>query len=245
MKAKDLAISFLQKTKPSVQLPVPAQGTINAFHALFSVQELNPFEQQTIETILEEGAAVSSPRQQVEEDLYEIKRLTKELRAIRRQELVLIGERVSAAREVLKKYKDRSFRDWLQLTFGSFKTGYNYLAFYDLYVSVPDDMKMHLKDMPAKAVYILASHKAPLEKKLELLRHHSQKTAHGVIAAIREMLGGSDLLSRKKSNEQLISLLEKNAVLLSVEYVDAKQRDRLISLIDHLNDLVELSHKYT
>lgn len=217
-------------------------GAINAFQSLFAVQELEEGEIQAIETILHSGVEPGYREEEVASDAHEIKRLTKELKAIRRQELVLIGERVAAAREVFRRYKDRSFRDWMQLTFGSFKTGYNYLGFYDLYLSVPDEIKGHLKDMPAKAIYVLASHKAPLEKKIEVLKNNSkEKTAESLISTIRETLGVSRKITRAEANDRILSALEKNTVLLSPEHLDARQRKRLASLIEHLTALVELS----
>lgn len=244
MKTKDLAAAFLQKAQTSRPLSPSPSGIINAFNSLFSVQELNDGENGSIDIILQTGTEPGLSLAEVESDAYEIKRLTKELRAIRRQELVLIGERVAAAREVFKKYKDRSFRDWMNLTFGSFKTGYNYLAFYDLYTAAPDELKMHLKEMPAKAVYVLASHKAPLEKKMEVVKNHSQQTAQTLIAVIRETLGTSRKITRKMSNDLILSSLEKGAVLLSPENLHEVHRRRLLSLIGHLSDLVELSKKF-
>lgn len=239
MKTKDLAVAFVQKNRAVNPLPAPMPGVINAFHSLFSVQDLSDFENQAIERILQSGVESGTGGLSLASDTFEIKRLTKELQAIRRQELVLIGERVSAVREVFRKYKDKSFRDWMQLAFGSFKTGYNYLSFYDLYLSVPDEIKGHLKEMPAKAVYVLASHKGPLEKKIEVVKNHSRETAQNLIAAIREVLGGSRKTSRKEANDRILSTLEKSAVLLSPEHLDHNHRKRLISLIDHLTSLVE------
>ena len=245
MKTKDLAAAFLKKAQTEKSLAPSMPGVINAFHSLFSVQELNENENQSIETILLAGLEIDGSRNDFQSDAYEIKRLTKELRAIRRQELVLIGERVAAAREVFRKYKDRSFRDWMHLTFGSFKTGYNYLAFYDLYMAIPDEMKNHLKEMPAKAVYVLASHKAPLEKKIEVVKNHSQQTAQTLISVIRETLGTSRKMTRKASNDLILSSLEKGAVLLSPENLHEGHRQRLASLIRHLSDLSELSRKFS
>lgn len=241
MKTNDLAVAFLQKSQTGKSLAPPMPGVINAFNSLFSVQDLSEQEQLAIESLLQSGLETDVRSLDLVSDAHEVKRLTQELRAIRRQELVLIGERVAAARDVFRKYKDRSFREWMQLTFGSFKTGYNYLAFYDLYLAVPDDIKIHLKDMPAKAVYVLASHKAPLEKKIEVVKNHSRDTAGSAIAAIRETLGTSRKVSRKEANDRILSALEKSAVLLSPEHLNQYHCQRLSSLIHHLKDLIELA----
>ena len=101
---------------------------------------------------------------------------------------------------------------------------------------------MHLKDMPAKAVYVLASHKAPLEKKIEVVKNHSrEKTAESLISTIRETLGISRKVSRREANDRIISALEKNAVLLSPEHLQRRHCERLASLVEHLKALVELA----
>ena len=243
-KTQELAAAFIQKNQASRAPAPPVRGLINAFNSLFSVQELNEVENQTIERILVEGIEPGSPVKAVGDDTDEIKRLTKELRAIKRQELVLIGERIAAAREVFKKYKDRSFREWMEFTFGAFKTGYNYLAFYDLYLLVPDEIKLRLKEMPAKAVYVLASNKAPVEKKIEIVKGHSQDTAQNLISVIRETLGGGRKILRKISNDRILTSLEKGAATILPERLDETHRRRLNALIGHLKDLVEHSKKY-
>jgi hypothetical protein len=244
MKTKDLAAAFLQKAQAVRPSAPPVHGLINAFNSLFSVQDLNELENREIERILFEGFEPGVPQEDIEKDTHEVKRLTKELRAIKRQELVLIGERIAAAREVFRKYKDRSFREWMEFTFGSFKTGYNYLSFYDLYLLVPEEIKNRLKEMPAKAVYILASNKAPVEKKIELVKEHSQKTTQTLITVIRETLGSGKKFVRKISNDNIITSLEKGATMLFPERLDAIHRRRLVDLIDHLTDLVEHSKKF-
>ncbi len=105
-KTSELAAAFVQKAQTIAPLPVRSHS-INAFNALFAVQELNEQESRAIETILTNG--LESDIEALDGDVHEVKRLTKELKAIKRQEMVLIGERISQARDVFKKYKKRSF----------------------------------------------------------------------------------------------------------------------------------------
>ena len=219
-------------------------GSINAFNALFAVQELSEQENRAIEKILVEGYEPGLfPEEGVDLDALEIKRLTKELKAIKRQEMVLIGERISQARDVFKKYQKRSFREWMDFTFGSFKTGYNYLAFYDLYSALPDELKDPLKEMPAKAVYVLASRKAPIEQKIEIIRNsRSQEKANDLIALIRSSLGG-EIALRVPGSSSILTALEKAASLLLPDRLDVLQRNRLILLVEHLKEVIARSKK--
>lgn len=240
-KTQDLVSGFLQRTKNSVK-DFSVREPINAFHSLFSVQDLTKNEEGSIQRMLLDGILPNSSVN-LEQDLFEVRRLTQELRAIRKQELILIGERIAEARDIFRKYQEESFREWLSFTFGSFKTGYNYLSLYDLYLLIPDDMKERLRDMPAKAVYILASKKAPLEKKIEIVRYYNNQSADHLIAVIRESLGSfcSNRKRKQLNNESIIASMELNASTILAEHLNASQKQRLIALIAHLKDLVHSS----
>lgn len=238
-KTQELATAFLQKTHFTQAGASPVGTVPNAFHSLFAVQELSEQESRSIERILAEGyESGRSIQGEVDADVVEVKRLTKELIAIKRQEMVLIGERLSQARSIFHKYKDRSFREWLEFTFGSFKTGYNYLAFYDLYQLVPDEIKGRLKEMPAKAVYVLASKKVPIERKIAIVKDHAQETAQNLIALIRETFGSNRSVYRP-TNESLISSIEKEASMILPNLLDESHRRRLMALVDHLKTLID------
>lgn len=238
-KTPELAAAFLQKAQALPSIPARTHS-INAFNALFAVQELAEGESRVIERILTQGFEPGThSEERIDDDAVEIKRLTKELKAIKRQEMVLIGERIARAREIFKKYKKRSFRDWMDFTFGSFKTGYNYLAFYDLYISFPEELRISLKAMPAKAIYVLASRKAPLEQKIEIVRSRSQDRSEDLIAYIRSVLG--DEGPKEPTTPKILSMLEKTTLLLSPYNMDSFQRNRLRLLIDRLQTVLELA----
>lgn len=242
-KIKDLAAAFLQRSQQKISSPtpspVPAHGVINAFQSLFAVQELSDQESLAIERILVEGAEPEALGE-VNQDIVEVKRLTKELIAIKRQEVVLIGERIAAVREVFKKYKERSFREWMEFTFGSFKTGYNYLSFYDFYYSVPEDVKIRLKDMPARAVYILASKKVPVEQKIALVKEHSQKRGGDLIALIQRAFGkeGGKQSRSLHVNDQAIFFMKQQAARILRDCLSEEQRQDLLHFIDSLKKII-------
>ncbi|MES2274370.1 MAG: CT583 family protein [Chlamydiota bacterium] len=240
-KTNKLAAAFVTQHQVS---PIQVdRRPINAFNALFAVQELDPGHQRAIEKILVEGYEPGLfPERGVDQDIAAVKQLTKELKAIKKQELILIGERVASAREIFKKYKEGSFRDWMELTFGSFKTGYNYLSFFDLYITLPEDLKERFKEMPAKAAYILASRKAPLEQKAEIVKEHSKDTASNLILLIQKMLGSSKekTVPAISSLDKILSALEKDAgkLLFCSDRMASSQKKRVRFLIDQLESLL-------
>lgn len=241
-KTQELATAFLQKTRLTRPAAPPISGVVNAFNSLFDVQELNDRESQSVERILLEGVEPGQLAEgEVGQDVLEVKRLTKELMAIKRQELILIGERIAQARSIFQKYKDRSFREWMNLTFGSYKTGYNYLSFYDLYTLVPDEIKDRLKEMPAKAAYVLASKKVPVEQKIAIVKEHSQNTAQNLISLIQGTLGSRYVPRRPRlTNEKLLHSLERDAAMILPGHLDEVQKQRIMKLIERLSLIVDI-----
>ena len=238
----ELAANFLQKSKPT-NVPTP-RAPISPFNGLFNVQELNEKENRAIEKILVDGYEPGFfGEETVEVDTNELKRITKELKAISKQGVILIGERIAKAREILKKYKEQSFRDWLTLTYGSFKSGYNYVSFYDLHESLPDHLKGKLKEMPAKAAYVLASKDAPIERKAEIVEHHASEPAQNIITIIQETLGTDQARksNRKPVIDKILNSMEKEVLKLSrrKEYMDPGQKQRMQDLIDQLRSIIE------
>jgi len=230
-KVNELAAAFVQQRQIS-QVPVMP---INAFSALFAVQDLDEYCQRTVEKILVDGYEPGMfPEEEVNGDIAEVKQITKELKAIKKQELILVGERIAAAREIFKKYNEKSFREWLELTFGSFKTGYNYFAFFDLYKRLPEELQEPFKEMPAKAAYILASKKAPLEKKVEIVKGHSKEPVSQLILLINEL---GKKKKKKPVVDKILDSLERGAQLLQEEVVDSAQKERLRCLIEQLQHL--------
>ncbi|MBM3202257.1 MAG: hypothetical protein FJZ56_07630, partial [Chlamydiae bacterium] len=123
--ALEMAKQFLEKRSQGVVRNDAAP--INSFRSLFAVKELTAQEKQEL-------AALLHPSTYYERDLEELTKITAELKSIQKQAVVLIGERIYKAREILKAYGDQTtFTAWIDATFQSRKTAYNALAFYDLY----------------------------------------------------------------------------------------------------------------
>lgn len=239
------ATKLFQKNSDVIPASLAMRSPINAFQSIFEVQDLNEREQSAIERILIEGFQPGVvPEEAVQIDIDEVKKITKELKAIKRQELVLIGERISRAKAVFRKYKDRSFRDWLALTFGTYKTGYNYLSFFDLYSIIPDDLKNRFKSMPAKAAYILASKKAPLDRKIGIVKEHAQETAQNLIALIRtisEEIDPPKIKLRDPAKRRIFDSIQKLLFELSIrrDQLEGWEKERIRQMAFQLNQIAD------
>lgn len=235
-KTSDLAAAFVKQSQSRVA-PV-SRPPINAFSSLFSIQEATEQEYLSLEKLLTEGEA--TPHESIHEDVAKLARITQEVKAIKKQEMLLIGERISLARDIFKRHREKSFRQWLESTFGSFKTGYNYLSFYDLYLEIPPSLQDLLKEMPAKAAYVLASKKVTIEQKAEIVKEHAKESANEIIASIHHAFG-VDSPSRKSSLtiDSVLDELEKQIgrLFLLSQKIGPKQKKKIAILIKKLQNI--------
>ena len=143
-----------------------------------------------IETLLIEGSNPDSHTEsQVHNDISNLKSITAEIKAIGRQGILLMGERISQARELLKSYHNGTFTKWLDSTFGSQKTGYNLLTYYDFYSALPEPaLKDKFRKLPQKVAYILASRKGDMKKKEEIVRDYDVQKPKDLLSIIQEKL---------------------------------------------------------
>ncbi|MBM3194810.1 MAG: hypothetical protein FJZ60_03495, partial [Chlamydiae bacterium] len=123
---------------------------VNNFNSFFGTQPLDEKEDKAIQHLLHQNT-IPEKSDRLEKDYLELKTLASEIRAIGRQGTLLTGERVARARVILLDYKEGAFTDWLNVTFGSRKTAYNALRYFELYEALAIDLKEKFKKMPLKS----------------------------------------------------------------------------------------------
>jgi len=176
-----LATEKLSKMTSLAQMS--ANGNLSSFSGVFRVTPLTEKEELVIKTILEEYC---DEKQEIEQDLLQLLSLTSEVKAINNQAAILHGERIKKAQEILKRYRDGAFSNWLMATYGNRQTPYNFLQYYELYTALPTLLHAKLDLMPRQVVYTLASRAGPLEKKEELIRNYAGETKQDLLSRIRE-----------------------------------------------------------
>lgn len=230
MNTQESAVNFLAKSKTNLV----ARPHINTFDAMFSVQDLNDQDNQNIDEILFDGGSGLS-KEAIDQHSVELKIITKELKAINKQGLLLIGERISKARTILNQYKDQSFRSWLRLTYGSFKTGYNYISFFDLYMALPANLQFKLKEMPSKAAYILASKEASIQDKSQIIDNHYSDKSQKIISLIQQLLSIAKKKNKVRNStiEEAIDSIEKmiNTICRKKQHLSDHQLIRITNLV--------------
>lgn len=234
-------------SNPAFQVNAP-QGfnpinTTTSFNSVFDVKPLESVEATRIEKLLVDNFQPGKiPDNQVTVDVDTLKSITADIKAIGRQGTVLIGERVYKAKELLKPYKDGTFTKWLESTFGTRKTGYNMLSYYELYQDLPDaELKEKFKKIPQRIAYALASRKGEIDKKMEIIRDSNGMEQDDLVACIKETfpVSSTDKRSGKDSNSRFImavrELLKKLEVRKdSLTEQNKKELESLKSIIDDL-----------
>lgn len=218
----------------------------NSFTSVFDFKPLDKEEASHIEKLLVDNFQPGSiPDEQVERDTVELKQITAEIKSIGRQGIVLMGERVHRASEILKPYKDGTFTKWLESAFGSRKTGYNMLNYYTLYNELPtDDLRQKFKKIPQRTAYMLASRSSgSVETKAEIIDEYHDRSHKELAILIQEKLplASDDKRMGKNSNERLISAIRDALKKLQsrkddLTASDKKELSKLLILLNPLCD---------
>lgn len=241
-----LAKEFLSKNSEEKKGTSTALTPHNSFRAMFGPSPLEEPEMKEIEKIFQNGLIGDEDEEAVRSDFRELVRLTSELKAIQKQAILLIGERIFQVREIFLRYGEErgGFTEWLLSTFKAKKTAYNALAFYDLYRKLPSTkLQENFKKMPAKAGYILASRKGPPEIKWEIIENYNGEKQQFVIELIEEKLPISSTDKRSKGSlvektldemGHLIDLIDRR-----IAFTNPKDKERLERLILRLRSIAD------
>ena len=190
-----------------------AHPTMGSF---FKTTPLSEGETFTLHKILFENKTKSID---LENDLDFLKTLTQEIKAIQTQAIILHGERIKKAQLLLKKYKDGAFTEWLLTVYGNRQTPYNFLQYYEFYLTLTEGLRPKLLDMPKQAVYTLASRTGASEKKRFIIESYQGEAKHVILAKIRNAFPLPTADRRKeKFSEQIIVALSR-----LIEQIDHKE----------------------
>lgn len=160
-----------------------SEGNLTSFSGLFKVGELTEVEKFSLESILK---TYLEEQKEITEDLQSLIEITSEVKAIHNQAALLHGERIKKVQTLLKKYKEGAFSAWLVAAYGNRQTPYNFLLYYEFYQELQPPVRLKIEGMPRQAVYALASRKAPLQKKQEVIDLYSGQTKKEMLDIIRD-----------------------------------------------------------
>lgn len=215
-----------------------SQGELTSFSGIFHTVELTESERVRLEEILSLHADSGT---NISDDLKKLSFITSEVKAITTQAILLHGERIKKAQELLKKYKEGAFTAWLIATYGNRQTPYNFLQYYEFIERIPPKLKPQVDKMPKQAIYTLASRSGPQELKEKVVLEWKGESKENLLRAIREMFPLAETDKRAVSPaEGLILSLEKTLQQLK-KGVRLKEKDKraIIALVESIKDVVE------
>jgi Uncharacterised protein family (UPF0137) len=215
-----------------------ATGNLTSFSGIFSMTELNDNEKETLENILLEYAKNS---QNISHDLRSLISLTSEVKAITNQAVILHGERIKKAQQVLKKYQEGAFTAWLITTYGNRQTPYNFLQYYDFVTAMPTNLRPQIEQMPRQAIYTLASREGTLSKKQKVVDNYNGETKHELLCIIRELFPLDEDDKRSKNNgETVINTLKKlsSSITRRKLRLSKKQKSAIGELLEELSCMI-------
>jgi hypothetical protein len=216
-----------------------SSGNLSSFSGVFRVTELNEREKEVLISLLTQFKKES---QEIGDDLSLLSILTAEVKAINNQAIVLHGERIKKAQEILKKYRDGAFSAWLIATYGNRQTPYNFLQYYELYTALPENLHSKFDEMPRQAVYSLASRNGDAQQKQLIIQNYNGQPKQELLKLIRETfpLAEKDQRAQNLADSSLTCLRRLQSQLSTRAFLpSSKQKTELLQLLKELKALIE------
>ncbi|HSX10289.1 MAG TPA: CT583 family protein [Chlamydiales bacterium] len=229
-----------QQPKMTALVERSNNGELSSFSGVFRVAQLNEKEKADIENILRNFR--TSETYDFEPDFAALMAITSEVKAITNQAVILHGERIKRAQEILKKYRDGAFTAWLFTTYGNRQTPYNFLQYYEFYSLLPPTLHPKLDQMPRQAVYSLASRSGELDKKETIVKNYAGQPKQELLKLIRLEfpLPEDDKRMPHYATHAIAFLKRARDMLKNRHCLPLEEEKRLIqNLISQLQTLIE------
>jgi hypothetical protein len=185
-----LNLRLRQKETAPISTPLPSEHSqeISLLNppGIFRVNSLNQREKDSLQELLQQFK--KEAYEETEKDFQSLSAITSEVKAITNQAVMLHGERIKKAQDILKNYKEGAFTAWLLATYGNRQTPYNFLQYYEFYISMPKNLHPVIDQMPRQAVYTLASRSGAADKKEEIIKNYQEgQTKQELLGLIRKI----------------------------------------------------------
>jgi hypothetical protein len=229
-----------EKAKMSELGSQTSQGQLTPFSGLFGMPNSGEKEKKILEEILSKYSL--GEEKDVSNDLKLLLAITSEVKAINNQAVLLHGERIKKAQEILKKYREGAFTAWLQSAYGNRQTPYNFLQYYEFYLQMPKTLHPQIELMPRQAIYTLASREGAFSKKEEIVRNYQGESKQQMMSLIRAFFPLKENDHRRENViENAIKQLErlKSAFMPTHIKISSKQKHKLLESLELLKSQIE------
>jgi hypothetical protein len=237
--AQRLKMATEKLSKMTNLVEMSSSGKLSSFSGVFRVAELNEREREMLISLLTQ---YKNGSQEIDDDLSQLSSLTAEVKAINSQAIILHGERIKKAQEILKNYRDGAFSAWLIAAYGNRQTPYNFLQYYELYTALPQKLHSKLDQMPRQAVYSLASRNGDQQQKQSIIQNYRGEPKQELLKLIREAfpLAESDRRAQNLVGSAIDSLHRLQSQLKTRAFSpSSKQKAELLLVLQELKALIE------
>ena len=236
--------NFLNKTVKTDDLTkdLQARSPDHAPIIAIPVIELTENEKRAIQKILvDEYHPGVIADIQIAQHIEQLINITKQIKSITVQSVLLHGERITQAQKLLANYKDGAFSKWLLVTYGNRQTPYSMLRYYEFYQSAPEETRPMIEAAPKKCMYALASREVDLIKKLEGVKNNCNKSQADFLESIQSMFptaqaGKRESVKNKSTLNSMDTLLIK--LKSGAQYLNEYHKAEIERLIRHLQKLI-------
>ena len=205
---------FKTTTKENVSKLVERSGSSISTHLAENLPKnlLSAAEKNQISSLLEKYR--TSTEETPTQDIEQLCGITAEIKSIHNQSIILHGERIKKAQDILKKYNEGAFSSFLMQTYGNRQTPYNFLLYYEFYTSVSKGVQKIIDPMPKQAIYSLSSRDISKGEKIDFVKSYQGETKVELLQRLRDVY---PLKSKDKRKavlaKQVELLLEKSLVI--------------------------------
>lgn len=227
-----------QNARDFLKKPAQAENFTEGFQAVRPIHapsisiplnlELTEQEKQTIQKILVDDYLPNKiSEDEVAHHVEQLTNITRQIKSISAQSILLHGERIKQAQQILADYKDGAFTKWLMTTYGNRQTPYSMLRYYEFYQSAPYDARAQIEAAPKKAVYLLASREGDRNKKLELIQKHGTSPQSDLLLLIQSTFPTKETDKRKPLMASTLEAIGKLCLKLEKRSQDITEDDRI------------------
>jgi len=242
---KEMARNFLKKATQSEQSFKEGfeavNPTISPTIGIPITVNLTPEEERQIQKLLVDGYRPGVVSEEVvAEHVQQLTNITKQIKSISAQSILLHGERIQQAQNILCDYHEGSFTKWLMSTYGNRQTPYSMLRYYEFYQSAPKEARSMIEAAPKKCMYLLASRDADQEKKIEFIQNHGTSRQSDLLLLIQSTFPIEETDKRKPLMASTITSMGKLCYKLEgrSKYLSENDRLDIEKLIQRLQKLL-------
>lgn len=223
-----------KKEKMNELVKRSAAGDLSSFSGVFQISPMSEAETTLLKALLE---TYKTDETDTTGDLSKLQTITSEIKAITNQAVVLHGQRIKLAQEILKKYRDGAFSAYLIKVYGNRQTPYNFLQYFELYSTLSQKLKEIVDEMPRQAIYSLSSRSISKQEKEAFIETYRGESKNELMQRLRDSFPLSEKDKRRENRAKTAKELLKKA-LKSVQSTHfnptAQQRQEIQKLLDQI-----------